>query len=168
MTLKEIKTRRKSVTNIKQITKAMQLVAASKMKKAQARSKQADDYALGALEILLNLTRGLGDNPEHPFWNINKKAKKVALVLVATERGFVGGMNTILFSRVIDFVKKSKAKGQEVDIITVGQKGARFADYTATCATRFCGRRHSQHPTRNTDNRNAARSKRSRLFEDSR
>src|SRR3989338_6788883 len=121
---REIKRRIKSVGNIRQITRAMQLVAASKMRRAQRRAADSDTYAYGALDILENLTRKADGVKEHYFWKGNGKGSgKQAIILVAASRGFCGGLNISLFSKAAAFVKKIGEAGDEVEIITVGGKG---------------------------------------------
>src|SRR3990167_6988679 len=100
---REIKRRIKSVGNIRQITKAMQLVATSKMKRAQKRSLDSDYYAYGALEILENITVALENKTEQVFWRENTGSAKAGLILITPERGFCGGLNVALFSKVIGF-----------------------------------------------------------------
>lgn len=128
---REIKRRIKSVRNIRQITRAMQLVAASKMRRAQRRAADSDAYAYGALDILENLTRKAEGVKEHIFWKGNgKEIGKQAIILVAANRGFCGGLNISLFSKVAAFAKKIKQTGDEAEIITVGIKGRILARKT--------------------------------------
>lgn len=120
---RDIKRRIKSVTNISQITRAMQLVATSKMKRAQKKSTDADAFAYGALEILQNLTKAVGDSRDLPFWK-QRETGKIAVVLISTDRGFCGGLNINLAGTLLKQIKEWK---KEVDIITVGRKGQKVA-----------------------------------------
>ena len=122
---REIKRRIKSVGNIRQITKAMQLVATSKMKRAQRRSLDSDAYAYGVLEILENVTRSSEGTGEHPYWK-EHTAQKVGLLLISADRGFCGGLNVLLFNKVLDFIKKKEEEGNTVAVVTVGKKGRNF------------------------------------------
>ncbi len=123
---RDIKRRTKSVTNTRQITRAMQLVATSKMKKAQKRSQDAHPYAEGALNALQNLTSHFAQNAIHPFWEHNGKSQKIGLILISSDRGFCGGLNVNLFHKILPFVKNQQAQGNEVEVVTVGKKGRDF------------------------------------------
>lgn len=122
---RDIKRRIKSVGNIKQITRAMQLVATSKMRRAQKRSADADAYAYGALEILEHLTRNAEGLGEHPFWK-EHQLRKIGLIVVTSDRGFCGGFNVTLLNSVLQFIKEVKARGEEVEAVTIGKKGRAF------------------------------------------
>lgn len=124
-TTRDIKRRLKSIGNIKQITRAMQLVAGSKMRKAQTKTSDADAYAYGALEILENITRTIKGVMPHPYWQFNQSSK-TGLILISTDRGFCGGMNVNLFSAVLSFIKQNKEEGQEIKVVTVGKKARDF------------------------------------------
>ena len=123
---REIKRRIKSVSNIKQITHAMELVAASKMKRAQKRSTDADAYAYGALEILENITRAFEGTRDHPYWKEHTESDIVGIILIASDRGFCGGLNVTLFSALLRLVKELQGKGLTVRAVTVGKKGRHF------------------------------------------
>jgi len=124
---RDIKRRIKSVGNIKQITRAMQLVATSKMKRAQKRSADADTYAYGALEILENVTKGSYEALRHPYWNENTESNKVGIIIVSTNRGFCGGMNVLLMSEVMKLVRTIKKDGHIPEVVAVGKKGRDIA-----------------------------------------
>ena len=124
---REIKRRIKSVKNIGQITRAMQLVAASKMKRAEKRSKDSNAYAKGALEILQNVTQGLlGMGEGHALFE-KKATGRVAVLFISTDRGFCGGLNILLWSRMFAKIKEWKGEGKEIDVISVGKKGCALA-----------------------------------------
>ena len=123
---REIKRRIKSVKNIGQITRAMQLVAASKMKRAEKRSKDSDAYAKGALEILGNVTRAMKGAEAHALFQ-KKETGRVAVLFISTDRGFCGGLNIILWGRIMAKIKEWKKEGKEVEIISVGKKGRALA-----------------------------------------
>lgn len=115
---RELKRRIKSVGSIRQITRAMQLVATSKMKRAQNLSLSADAYAYGALEILLNLTRTGQSIKNHRFWRENDNRKNL-LILITTNRGFCGALNINLIVPIVAFLKNNGP----TDVITIGKKG---------------------------------------------
>src|SRR3989338_7422888 len=108
---REIKRRIKSVKNIGQITRAMQLVAASKMKRAEKRSKDSSAYAKGALEILQNVTRALhGAGEGHALFE-KKKTGRIAVLFISTDRGFCGGLNILLWGKVFGKIKEWREEG---------------------------------------------------------
>jgi len=105
----------------------MQLVAASKMKKAQMRARSADAYAYGALEILKNITEREHEIKEHVYWKGNAKQKKIGMILISTNRGFCGGLSISLFQKVLRWTSEMKKGGHEIDAVTIGKKGRIFA-----------------------------------------
>lgn len=122
---RDIKRRIKSVGNIKQITRAMQLVATSKMRRAQKRSVDADAYAYGALEILEHLTKNSEGISGHQFWR-EQQSEKIALIVITSDRGFCGGFNVTLLSAILRFIKDARARNEDVSAVTIGRKGRAF------------------------------------------
>ncbi|KKT34695.1 MAG: ATP synthase gamma chain [Parcubacteria group bacterium GW2011_GWA2_44_12] len=123
--IRDIKRRTKSITNTRQITRAMQLVATSKMKRAQKKSGDADPFALGAWDILKQVTARLTEKQFHPFWEKND-SKKIGLILVTSDRGFCGGLNVTLLTKVLAFIKEQQLLGLSPEIVAVGRKGRDF------------------------------------------
>jgi len=121
---KEIRGKIKSVENTKKITKAMEMVAASKMRKAQDRMRSARPYAEKVREITGNLSRA---NPEytHPFMQSNE-AKAVGFVLVTTDKGLCGGMNTNVLRALTIQLKDLQGKGFGIETVAIGNKGLGF------------------------------------------
>ncbi|TNF63418.1 MAG: F0F1 ATP synthase subunit gamma [Burkholderiales bacterium] len=121
---KEIRGKIKSVENTKKITKAMEMVAASKMRKAQDRMRAARPYAEKVRQITGNLSRA---NPEytHPFMQTND-AKAVGFVVVTTDKGLCGGMNTNVLRAVTNQLKDLQARGMGIETVAVGNKGLGF------------------------------------------
>ena len=121
---KEIRGKIKSVENTKKITKAMEMVAASKMRKAQDRMRAARPYADKVRQITGNLSRA---NPEytHPFMQAND-AKAAGFVVVTTDKGLCGGLNTNVLRAVTNQFKELQAKGQTVEVVAIGNKGLGF------------------------------------------
>jgi F-type H+-transporting ATPase subunit gamma len=121
---KEIRGKIKSVENTKKITKAMEMVAASKMRKAQDRMRAARPYAEKVRQITGNLSRA---NPEytHPFMQTND-AKAVGFVVVTTDKGLCGGMNTNVLRAVTNQLKDLQAQGMGIETVAVGNKGLGF------------------------------------------
>ncbi len=124
---KEIRGKIKSVENTKKITKAMEMVAASKMRKAQDRMRAARPFADKVRNIAANLSKA---HPEyiHPFMIANAGAKKVGLIVVTTDKGLCGGMNTNVLRGVTTKLKELDAKGQAAQVVAIGNKGLGFAN----------------------------------------
>jgi F-type H+-transporting ATPase subunit gamma len=122
---KEIRGKIKSVENTKKITKAMEMVAASKMRKAQERMRMARPYSEKVRQIAANLSRA---NPEftHPFMLSNDDAKVAGLIVVTTDKGLCGGMNTNVLRVVTNQLKDIQAKGQTAEAVAIGNKGLGF------------------------------------------
>jgi F-type H+-transporting ATPase subunit gamma len=124
---KEIRGKIKSVENTKKITKAMEMVAASKMRKAQERMRAARPYAEKVRNIAAHLSKA---NPEyvHPFLIANTGAKKVGLIVVTTDKGLCGGLNTNVLRGVTTTLKELDAQGKTAEIVAIGNKGFGFAN----------------------------------------
>ena len=121
---KEIRGKIKSVENTKKITKAMEMVAASKMRKAQERMLAARPYS----EKVRNIAAHLGEaNPEyvHPFMQVND-AKKVGVIVVTTDKGLCGGMNTNVLRVVTNKLRELQDAGVSAETVAVGSKGLAF------------------------------------------
>ena len=122
---KEIRGKIRSVENTKKITKAMEMVAASKMRKAQDRMRAARPYA----EKVLSIAAHLGEaNPEyvHPFMKGNPDARRAGFIVVTTDKGLCGGMNTNLLRVVTQQIQDLQSKGQTVEAVAIGNKGLGF------------------------------------------
>ena len=122
---KEIRGKIKSVENTKKITKAMEMVAASKMRKAQDRMRAARPYAEKVGNIAANLSKA---NPEyrHPFMVTNPDAKVAGFVVVTTDKGLCGGLNTNLLRAATNKLKELEAAGQKSEVVAIGNKGLGF------------------------------------------
>ncbi len=118
---KEIKRRIKSVKSTKKITKAMELVAASKMKHAVSQTLASRIYSSYSWEILTSLSERI-ENITHPFFIKNSNEDKYLIVLITSNRGLCGGYNFQIIKKTISLIK-NETEGQSVDIITVGKKG---------------------------------------------
>ncbi len=121
---KEIRGKIKSVENTKKITKAMEMVAASKMRKAQERMRHARPYSDKVRNIAANLGKA---NPEytHPFMKVND-AKSVGFIVVSTDKGLCGGMNTNVLRAVTAKLREVQAAGSAVQAVAIGTKGFGF------------------------------------------
>jgi len=121
---KEIRGKIKSVENTKKITKAMEMVAASKMRKAQDRMRAARPYA----EKVRNIATNLGQaNPEyvHPFMKTNE-VKRAGFIVVTTDKGLCGGMNTNVLRAVTAKLRELQGAGVSTDTVAIGNKGLGF------------------------------------------
>src|ERR1041385_1910924 len=122
---KEIRGKIKSVENTKKITKAMEMVAASKMRKAQDRMRHARPYADKIRNVAAPLSHA---NPEyrHPFLVARDSVKRVGLIVVTTDKGLCGALNTNVLRMVLAQYKEWQAQGEEVDACCLGNKGLGF------------------------------------------
>ena len=121
---KEIRGKIKSVENTKKITKAMEMVAASKMRKAQERMRAARPYS----EKIRNIAANLGQaNPEytHAFMKVND-VKTAGFIVVTTDKGLCGGMNTNVLRVVTTKLREQQAAGVAVEAVAIGNKGLGF------------------------------------------
>jgi F-type H+-transporting ATPase subunit gamma len=121
---KEIRGKIKSVENTKKITKAMEMVAASKMRKAQERMRAARPYSERIRAIAANLGQA---NPEytHAFMKTNE-AKAAGFIVVTTDKGLCGGMNTNVLRAVTIKLREQQAAGSQVEAVAIGNKGLGF------------------------------------------
>ncbi|MFT3858971.1 MAG: F0F1 ATP synthase subunit gamma [Aquabacterium sp.] len=122
---KEIRNKIKSVENTKKITKAMEMVAASKMRKAQDRMRAARPYAEKVRNITANLAKA---NPEyvHPFMLQNAGGKKVGFIVVSTDKGLCGGLNTNVLRAVTNKLRELDGQGIKADVVSIGNKATGF------------------------------------------
>ncbi len=122
---KEIRGKIKSVENTKKITKAMEMVAASKMRKAQERMRSARPYA----ERIRNLAANLASaTPEykHPFMTANTAVKTAGFIVVTTDKGLCGGLNTNVLRAVLAKLKELEGSGLAAEAVAIGNKGLGF------------------------------------------
>jgi F-type H+-transporting ATPase subunit gamma len=124
---KEIRGKIKSVENTKKITKAMEMVAASKMRKAQDRMRAARPYSDKIRNITSNLATA---NPEytHPFMANAKgtQSKRIGFIVVTTDKGLCGGMNTNVLRLVTQQSRELEAAGNKIQAVAIGNKGLGF------------------------------------------
>lgn len=119
---RQIKQRIKTAKNISKITKAMEMVAASKMRKAQERALSARDYTQALSQSLTTLAENINDQEIHPLLKQNKHGKPLAIV-IGTDKGLCGSLNQSLFKLLLNWLK-DKPQGQ---VITVGKTMTRMA-----------------------------------------
>ena len=122
---KEIRVKIKSVQNTRKITKAMEMVAASKMRKAQDRMRHARPYGEKIRNVAAHISHA---NPEyrHPFLVHRDSVKRVGLIVITTDKGLCGALNTNLLRMVLNQYKAWQAEGEELDVCCIGNKGFGF------------------------------------------
>ncbi len=122
---KEIRTQIKSIQNTQKITKAMEMVAASKMRKAQDRMRANRPYAQKMRSVIGHVASA---NVEyhHPYLVNRPEVTRVGYIVVSTDRGLCGGLNTNAFKAAVSSMRKWSEQGAEVDIVTIGKKAAQF------------------------------------------
>jgi F-type H+-transporting ATPase subunit gamma len=122
---RQLKSRIRSVKNTKQITKAMQMVAASKMRKAQDATKASTPYFRAASEILTYLA-SQGATDEHPLFE-RREVKTRLIIFIAADKGLAGAYNTNVAKKYLELLKRDKERGIKNLTITVGRKASAFA-----------------------------------------
>ena len=122
---KEIRLKIKSVQNTRKITKAMEMVAASKMKKAQERLRAGRPYARRILSIAMHAARANAEY-KHPLLTRRPEVRRVGAVVITTDKGLCGGLNTNLLRVMLNQHKEWIAKGIEVEYCAIGNKGFGF------------------------------------------
>lgn len=123
--LKDIKTRIVSVKKTKQITSAMKLVAGAKLKRATDAATNAQPYK-EQLEAVLSRVAGRAEDAEEPLLTPREHIRRVALVVIASDRGLCGGFNNTLLRKTVDWIEAKKAEGVEVEIHAYGRKAFTF------------------------------------------
>jgi F-type H+-transporting ATPase subunit gamma len=122
---KEIRNKIKSVQSTRKITKAMEMVAASKMKKAQDRMRAARPYVERVFNIAMHIAKA-NTEYKHPFLVKRDAVKRVGLIVVTTDKGLCGGLNTNVLRIVTQRFKEWRGAGVEVDFVAIGNKGLGF------------------------------------------
>ena len=122
---KEIRGKITSVKNTQKITKAMEMVAASKMRKAQDRMRAARPYAEKIRAVISHLANA---NPEYkpPYLVARSEVRRIGLIVVTTDRGLCGGLNANLFRMLLRQIKTWEEAGKETELCVIGAKGAGF------------------------------------------
>ncbi|MFP4062100.1 MAG: F0F1 ATP synthase subunit gamma [Halochromatium sp.] len=122
---KEIRTKISSIKSTQKITGAMEMVATSKMRKAQERMQASRPYAEKMLQVIRHLAKA---SPEyrHSFMAEQREIKRVGYIVVSSDRGLCGGLNSNLFRRLVAHIKEQKAEGIEPVFCTIGAKALGF------------------------------------------
>ena len=122
---KEIRTKIKSVENTRKITRAMEMVAAAKMRRAQERMRAARPYAEKIRQVAAHLAHASSEY-KHPFLIKRKSIKNVGIILVTSDKGLCGGLNTNILRLVVSKMKEMEADGTGVHVSPIGNKGFSF------------------------------------------
>jgi len=126
--VKEIRTKISSIKKTQKITRAMEMVAASKMRKTQQRMSASRPYAARINAVIKHLAKGHIEY-KHQFLE-QREIKRVGIIIVSTDRGLCGGLNSNLFKKVAKFVKSQQDADIEVDFAVLGRKGEAFLKRT--------------------------------------
>jgi F-type H+-transporting ATPase subunit gamma len=121
---KEIRTKIKSVKNTQKITKAMEMVAASKMRRAQDRMAASRPYAQ-KIQIVIGHLAQANPDYKHPFL-AEREVKRVGYIVISTDRGLCGGLNINLFRRLLGALREHRSEGLGVEMCLIGAKGLAF------------------------------------------
>ncbi|WP_374294277.1 F0F1 ATP synthase subunit gamma [Acinetobacter sp.] len=122
--LKEIRAKVASIKSTQKITRAMQMVAASKMRRAQERMAQGRPYAENMRRVIAHLVQA---NPEYKHrYMVDRPVKRVGYIVVSSDRGLAGGLNINLFKKVVQHVQQQRAQSIEVEFALIGQKAVSF------------------------------------------
>jgi F-type H+-transporting ATPase subunit gamma len=122
---KEIRNKIKSVQNTRKITKAMEMVAASKMRKAQERMRSTRPYGEKIRNVAAHISHA---NPEyrHPFLVSRDSVKRTGLIVITTDKGLCGGLNTNVLRMILGQYKEWQAQGEDIEVCCFGNKGLGF------------------------------------------
>ena len=121
---KEIRTKIKSIQNTQKITKAMEMVAASKMRRAQERMHQARPYAEKMRNVIAHVSQANLEY-KHSF-TLERPVKRVGFIIISSDRGLCGGLNINLFRDVVNALTEWQSQSAEIDVTTIGSKGFQF------------------------------------------
>ena len=123
--IRQLKSRIRSVKNTKQITRAMEMVAASKMRRAQDATKETSAYAHAANELLTYLA-GQNVTDNHPYFN-QRQVKNRLLIVIASDKGLAGAYNTNVLKKYLELLKRDDERGIENLTLTIGRRASQFA-----------------------------------------
>lgn len=122
---REIKTKIKSVQNTRKVTRALEMVSASKIRKAQDLMKASRPYARFMRQIIGHIATA-NTEYKHPFLVAREEIKRIGYIVVSTDRGLCGGLNSNLFRRLLAEIREWQNKGVEIDVVCIGQKASMF------------------------------------------
>ncbi|HHW4680078.1 MAG TPA: F0F1 ATP synthase subunit gamma [Xylella taiwanensis] len=122
---REIKTKIKSVQNTRKVTRALEMVSASKIRKAQEQMRISRPYAQAMKQVIGHLAQASTDYP-HPFLIAHQQVKRIGYIVISSDRGLAGGLNNTLFRKMLGEMRQWQNNGAEVDVVTIGQKASVF------------------------------------------
>ncbi len=122
---REIKTKIKSVQNTRKVTRALEMVSASKIRKAQERMKGSRPYARLMTQLIGHIAKANSEY-KHAFMADHGEVKRIGYIIVSTDRGLCGGLNSLMFRGLLIDMREWQAKGVEIDVVCIGQKAATF------------------------------------------
>jgi len=122
---RDIKTKIKSVQNTRKVTRALEMVSASKIRKAQDRMKASRPYARAMRKLIGHLAQANSEF-RHPYLTERKNPKRVGYIIISSDRGLAGGLNNNLFRKLLGEIKDWQDQGVGVDVVTIGQKATAF------------------------------------------
>jgi F-type H+-transporting ATPase subunit gamma len=121
---REIKTKIKSVQNTRKVTRALEMVSASKIRKAQERMKSSRPYANAMRQLVGHLAQASSEF-QHPYL-LEREVKRVGYIVCSSDRGLAGGLNNNMFRKLLTEIRAWHDKGVQVDVVTIGQKATVF------------------------------------------
>ncbi|HKE46993.1 MAG TPA: F0F1 ATP synthase subunit gamma [Rhodanobacteraceae bacterium] len=122
---REIRTKIKSVANTRKVTRALEMVSASKIRKAQDLMRASRPYARAMRQVIGHIAHATAEY-KHPFMVTRENVKRVGYIVVSTDRGLCGGLNANLFRRLLGEIREQQGKGIEVDVVVIGSKASAF------------------------------------------
>jgi F-type H+-transporting ATPase subunit gamma len=122
---REIRTKIKSVANTRKVTRALEMVSASKIRKAQDLMRASRPYARAMRQVIGHVAHATAEY-KHPFMVKRVNVKRVGYIIVSTDRGLCGGLNANLFRKLITEIRVWQDKGAEIDVVTIGSKASAF------------------------------------------
>ena len=122
---REIRTKIKSVANTRKVTRALEMVSASKIRKAQELMRASRPYARAMRQVIGHIAHATAEY-KHPFMITRENVKRVGYLVVSTDRGLCGGLNANLFRRILGEIREWQDKGIEVDVVCIGSKAGAF------------------------------------------
>ena len=122
---REIRTKIKSVANTRKVTRALEMVSASKIRKAQDLMRASRPYARAMRQVIGHIAHATAEY-KHPFMVKRESVKRVGYIIVSTDRGLCGGLNANLFRKLLGEIRTWQEKGVEIDVVTIGSKASAF------------------------------------------
>lgn len=122
---REIRNKIKSVKNTQKITRAMEMVAASKMRKAQDRMKKARPYGEKIRKVAAHMSQA-NTEYRHPFLIARDTVKRIGIIVVTSDKGLCGGLNTNVLRKAVNQMKQWQSEGEQIEVCCIGNKGLGF------------------------------------------